>query len=94
MTGGRHLVVDSIQKIKGLSCFCPAATFYLYINIAGTGLDANQFVYSLLEQKKVALAPGSAFGKGQDSYVRLCYANSQANLLEGLARIADFVKVL
>ena len=55
-------------------------------------MDSNTFVYSLLEEKKVALAPGTAFGEGQDAYVRLSYASSQDNIREGISRIAAFVE--
>ena len=90
----RALIVQGIRDVERLSCVCPPAAFYLYFNISKTGLDSETFVYSLLEKEKVALAPGSAFGEGQESYVRLSFANSQEMLTEGARRIARFVRAL
>ncbi len=90
----RDMVVEGIRAIPGLHCIQPGGAFYLYFNISGTGLTSRDFVYRLLEQEKVALAPGSAFGQGQENYVRLSYANSRENIQEGLRRMARFVSRL
>ncbi|MEN6524661.1 MAG: pyridoxal phosphate-dependent aminotransferase [Anaerolineaceae bacterium] len=90
----RDLMVNGIRSIPGLNSFGPIATFYLYFNISGTGLNSRDFVFSLLEKEKVALVPGSAFGNGQENYVRLSFASSQENLRKGLERIANFVHSL
>ncbi len=87
----RDLMVNGIRSIPGLNSFGPIATFYLYFNISGTGMNSREFVFSLLEKEKVALVPGSAFGNGQENYVRLSFASSQENLCKGLERIANFV---
>lgn len=86
----RKLITDGINGIGGLHCLCPDAAFYLYFNISGTGLDADTFASSLLEQQRVAVSPGTAFGSGQEQYIRLSYANSRENLTEGLRRIRAF----
>jgi aminotransferase len=90
----RDLMVNGIRSIPGLNSFGPIATFYLYFNISGTGMNSRDFVFSLLEKEKVALVPGSAFGNGQENYVRLSFASSQENLRKGLERIANFVDTL
>lgn len=90
----RNLVVEGIRSIPRLSTIKPAGAFYLYFNISETGMKARDFVFSLLEKGKVALVPGSAFGQGQEAYVRMSYASSQENLRKGLGRIADFVNMI
>jgi len=87
----RDLVIEGIRSIPRLSTIKPAGAFYLYFNISETGMKARDFVFSLLEKGGVALVPGSAFGDGQEAYIRMSYASSQTNLRKGLERIADFV---
>jgi aminotransferase len=87
----RNLVFEGIRSIPRLSAIKPAGAFYLYFNISETGLKARDFVFSLLEKGRVALVPGSAFGQGQEDYIRMSYASSQESLRKGLDRIADFV---
>lgn len=87
----RDLVVEGIRSIPRLSTIRPSGAFYLYFNISETGMKARDFVFALLEKGGVALVPGSAFGQGQENYVRMSYASSQQNLRRGLERIADFV---
>jgi len=93
-TARRDLVTKGIQAISKLSAVAPAGAFYLYFNISETGLKARDFVFTLLDEKKVALVPGTAFGNGQESFIRMSYANSQENILKGIDRIADFVHKL
>ena len=90
-TARRDLVVEGIRSIPRLSTIKQAGAFYLYFNISDTGMKARDFVFAVLEKNKVALVPGSAFGEGQESYIRMSYATSQDNLLKGLERISDFV---
>lgn len=90
-TARRDLVVEGIRSIPHLSTIKPAGAFYAYFNISETGMKARDFVFSLLEKGGVALVPGSAFGEGQEAYVRMSYANSQETLRKGLERITDFV---
>lgn len=88
----RDMMTKGIAEISGLQCRNPEATFYLYVHIGGTGMCAEPFVYGLLEQQKLALAPGTAFGEGQEAYVRLSFASSETNLKEALKRIKAFVQ--
>ena len=73
----------------------PDGAFYAYVNIKNTGLSAIQFCDQLLETHHVALTPGNDFGEANAShYVRLSFATSDAELFEGLKRIAAFVRPL
>ena len=66
----------------------------MFPSVKSTGLDGEQFATKLLESKKVAVVPGSAFGEFGKYYVRCSYAYSMKNLLEATERIAEFVQEL
>lgn len=89
----RRLMVDGFQRI-GLPCFEPKGAFYIFPSVAGTGLDDNEFAIRLLEEEKVAVVPGSAFGTAGVGHIRCSYASSVENLTEALRRIDRFVSRL
>ena len=66
--------------------------FYLFPNIAKTGLKSTDFCARLLEAEKVAAVPGIAFGA--DDYLRISYATSMANIEKGLERLERFCRGL
>ncbi len=79
---------QKLNNIPGISCVNAKGAFYLFPNIAKTGLKSTEFCAKLLEQEKVAAVPGIAFGA--DDYIRLSYATSMANIEKGLERIEKF----
>jgi len=87
----RRLVVDLLNEIPGVSCVEPAGAFYAFPNIGGTGLTARQLQDRLLDEAGVALLAGTAFGAHGEGYMRLSYANSQANLREGIELLAGLL---
>ena len=84
----RTFAWSKLNKIPGISCVNVKGAFYLFPNIAGTGLKSTEFCARLLESEKVAAVPGIAFGA--DDYIRLSYATSMANIAKGLERIEAF----
>jgi aminotransferase len=90
----RDVIVAGINAIPGLSARTPEGAFYLFVNIRGTGLSSEEFAMRLLEEGRVALSPGSAFGPSGEGYVRISYASSIENLKKGVDRIACFVHKL
>ena len=88
----RDVIVAGINAIPGLSARIPGGAFYLFVNIRGTGLSSEAFATRLLEEGRVALSPGSAFGPSGEGYVRISYASSIDNLRKGMDRIARFVR--
>jgi aspartate aminotransferase len=97
----RRRIHELVNKIEGLSAILPKGAFYLFVNIKpvlGRSLkgvkieDSMAFASALLEEKKVAIVPGSAFCA--EGYERLSYALSMENLEKGVARISEFVKML
>ena len=81
-----------LNSIPGISCVNVKGAFYLFPNIAKTGLKSTEFCSRLLEAEKVAAVPGIAFGA--DDYIRISYATSMANIEQGLERMDRFVRSL
>lgn len=88
----RELVIDGLRRI-GLSVpVAPDGAFYVYIDVAPTGLTSAEFCDRALAQAHVSLTPGKDFGHHTaDDHVRLSYAASTDDLTEGLRRLGDFV---
>ena len=87
----RKVIVNGLGSI-GLDCFEPRGAFYAFPSVKGTGLTSEEFSEKLLVEEKVAVVPGSAFGKCGEGYVRCCYATSLADIEEALNRMGRFVK--
>ena len=83
--------VDGFRKM-GLSCFEPLGAFYVFPCIKSTGYGSNEFCERLLEEEKVAVVPGNAFGESGEGFIRCSYAYSVEQITEALARIERFVK--
>lgn len=95
----RNYMVDRISKIDRVSIIKPSGAFYVMLNIGqylkhsiNGKLINNSVEFSsyLLDEEKVAVVPGAAFGL--DNYIRLSYATSDENIEEGLNRIENFLK--
>jgi aspartate/methionine/tyrosine aminotransferase len=92
--GRRSLIVDGLNAIDGLTCVMPKGAFYAFPNITGTGLSSKDFADRLLQDYYVAGIAGTSFGEAGEGYLRLSYANSEANLQRALDRIATMVSDL
>lgn len=86
----RRFIVHALNQ-AGLSCHLPEGAFYAFPSIAATGMDGTTFATRLLQEERVAVVPGRAFGPGGTQFVRLAYAASFSNLQEAARRIARFV---
>ncbi len=87
----RQLIVSGLNRL-GLPTFAPGGAFYAFPNITATGMDDETFAQKLLEEERVAVVPGSAFGAGGEGYVRCSYATSYEKLEEALRRIENFMR--
>ncbi len=87
----RLLIVKGLCSI-GLSCFEPKGAFYAFPSIKSTGMTSEDFAEKLLTEEKVAVVPGSAFGKFGEGHVRCCYATSLTDIEEALSRMKRFVE--
>lgn len=89
----RRFVVKGFNDL-GLDCFEPEGAFYAFPCIKSTGLSSQEFCTQLLNEKKVAIVPGDAFGESGEGFVRVSYAYSLAHLDTALKRIKEFLDEL
>ena len=87
----RRIVVDGLNALPGVRCLEPAGAFYAFPNVEGVPLPGDVLAQRLLDEAGVATLSGSAFGRYGEGYLRISYANSEANLHEALRRIGDFL---
>ena len=87
----RNLIVTSLNE-AGIPCHLPKGAFYVFPDIRGTGMTSKEFALKLLENKKVAVVPGTAFGPSGEGYVRCSYATALDQIKIAAERIADFVR--
>jgi aspartate/methionine/tyrosine aminotransferase len=90
----RRIVHEGLNAIDGIKCLKPESTFYAFPNIKSFGLSSWDLAKYLVREHKVAVVPGSIFGKGGEGYVRLSFAASAEQLREGIARIQRGVEAL
>lgn len=89
----RNFIVKSFNEI-GLPCHLPNGAFYAFPSIRETGLTSREFSVQLLEQQRVAVVPGDAFGPGGEGHVRASYCGAMTDLEKAAERIALFVRGL
>lgn len=87
----RELIVSGLNQL-GLSTFEPHGAFYAFPHITTTGMDDETFAQKLLEEERVAVVPGSAFGPGGEEYVRCSYATAYEKIEEALRRMENFMR--
>ncbi|GAB4523135.1 MAG: aminotransferase class I/II-fold pyridoxal phosphate-dependent enzyme [Anaerolineales bacterium] len=87
----RKLIVGGLNEL-GLTTIEPHGAFYAFPNIATSGMDDETFAQKLLEEERVAVVPGSAFGPGGEGFVRCSYATAYEDIEEALRRMARFMR--
>jgi aminotransferase len=86
----RDLVVRRFNAM-GLKCHSPRGSFYAFPDVAGIGLSESEFAVGLLDQEKVAVVPGTAFGPGGKDHVRACFATGYEDLITACDRMERFI---
>ncbi len=81
-------------KEMGLECFEPYGAFYIFPCIKEFGMSSDEFAMKFLEEERVAVVPGNAFGDCGEGYLRISYASSLENLRTAMAKLARFVEKL
>lgn len=89
----RRFVLNAFREM-GMDCFEPEGAFYAFPSIRRFGIGSDEFASRFLQEEKVAVVPGSAFGACGDGFLRVSYAYSLKSLKEALGRMARFVKKL
>lgn len=89
----RRYLVHTLREM-GLECFEPFGAFYVFPCIKKFGLSSDEFATRLLNEEKVAIVPGTAFGECGEGFLRISYAYSLEDLKRALERLERFVKRL
>jgi aminotransferase len=89
----RNFIVKSFNEMR-LSCHLPNGAFYAFPSVRETGLTSREFAIQLLEQQRVAIVPGDAFGPGGEGYVRAGFCTAMSDIEKAVDRIAKFVRGL
>lgn len=91
--GRRRFMLGRLREL-GLQCFEPFGAFYIFPNIARFGLTSDAFAMRFLEEQRVAVVPGSAFGASGEGFLRMSYASSLDNLKTAMERLEIFIHTL
>jgi len=86
----RMLLVAGLNEL-GLATFEPKGAFYAFPSIAASGMNEEAFAEKLLQEERVAVVPGAAFGQSGAGFVRACYATAYEKLEEALERLRRFM---
>jgi len=86
----RDFIVRRFNEL-GLACHSPRGAFYAFPSVTGTGLDSMEFARRLLEERKVAMVPGTAFGAAGAGFCRASFSTSYERIHEACERIARFL---
>lgn len=89
----RRYLVHAFKEM-GLDCFEPYGAFYIFPSIQEFGMTSEEFATRFLEEEKVAVVPGTAFGDCGEGFLRISYAYSLENLKEAIGRLDRFIKKL
>ncbi|NLZ80757.1 MAG: aminotransferase class I/II-fold pyridoxal phosphate-dependent enzyme, partial [Clostridiales bacterium] len=89
----RRYLLHEFNRL-GLECFEPNGAFYVFPSIKKFGMSSEEFASRLLQEEKVAIVPGTAFGDCGEGFLRVSYAYSLEDLKKALVRIERFVRKL
>ena len=92
-TKGRDIICNALDGIDGIRVFWPRGTFYFFFGVDGLS-DGLALAKDILRETSVGVAPGSAFGPGGESYIRVCFAVSPELLSEAANRLVPFLRQL
>lgn len=87
----RRFLMERFKEM-GLDCFEPFGAFYVFPSIKKFGMTSDEFATRLLQEEKVAVVPGTAFGECGEGFVRISYAYSIENLKIALERMERFIR--
>ncbi len=86
----RDLIMREISELPEVTCTVPKGAFYAFPNFSRYG-SSGELAMALLEQAKVVVTPGTAFGDAGEGYLRLSFATSEENITEGMRRIKEYL---
>ena len=86
----RRFLMHSFKEM-GLPCFEPYGAFYVFPCIKEFGMTSEEFAFALLDAKKLAVVPGSAFGDSGEGFIRISYAYSLEKLKTAMEKLGEYV---
>ena len=89
----RRYLVHAFKEM-GLECFEPFGAFYIFPCIKEFGMTSDEFANRFLQEEKVAVVPGTAFGDCGEGFIRISYAYSMERLKEAIGRLQHFIQKL
>lgn len=89
----RKFLLRTFRRL-GIPCFEPLGAFYVFPNLSRFGLSSEEFCKRFLEEEKVAMVPGSAFGESGEGFARISYAYSMEHLQTAMDRLERFISRL
>ncbi len=89
----RRFLMNSFKEME-LPCFEPFGAFYVFPCIKEFGMTSEEFAFALLDAKKLAVVPGSAFGDSGEGFIRISYAYSLDKLKTAMQKLAEYVSEL
>lgn len=89
----RRFLMHEFRRI-GLKCFEPYGAFYVFPDVSEFGMTSEEFATRFLEEERVAVVPGTAFGASGEGFIRISYAYSQEDLKVALGRLERFIERL
>ena len=87
----RRFLMHTLKRLE-IPCFEPYGAFYIFPDISKFGMTSEEFATKLLQEEKVAVVPGSAFGACGEGFVRISYAYSIEELKAAFERIEKFIE--
>ncbi|MBF0491744.1 MAG: pyridoxal phosphate-dependent aminotransferase [Deltaproteobacteria bacterium] len=90
----RQVALEELAKIGLSPTHIPQGAFYIFINVKKYTQDSYKFAFDCLKKAKVGITPGIDFGRHGEGYIRISYANSIANIREGIRRLGKFIEGL
>lgn len=89
----RRYLMRAFKELR-MDCFEPFGAFYMFPCVKRFGMTSDEFATRLLQEEKIAVVPGTAFGDSGEGYLRISYAYSMDDLQKAMARIRRFVNRL
>ena len=89
----RRYLMHAFEEM-GLECFEPFGAFYVFPCIKEFGMTSDEFAVKFLQEEKVAVVPGTAFGDCGEGFLRISYAASMENIKTAMKRLAEFIERL
>ena len=90
----RRIMIQGLSNISGIRFLKPMGAFYIFPNVSIFRMSSREFTMYLLENARVIVVPGTAFGRFGEGYIRISYSISRERLKEALERIAESVEKL